>query len=177
MIRKRHPGEVRGHSKNKKPGSKHFYRRVYSGGQWDAYLFTHSVGSLLQVCCGGSYSGQVRVDLDPNAPAVNVIADALKLPLLDQSFDTVACDPIYEMVYPDRVHLQRELTRVARLRVIFKAPWIPRASGWRLQDKSLTLIGSHTCANVALMCVLDVVSLRPWRDFPKSTFRPEGSSN
>jgi hypothetical protein len=139
-----------------KPGSKLWYKPVYSGGSWNQFLLARSVGTVLQVCCGGSDVGVVRVDRDPTAYAANVIADQLALPFRDRAFDTVACDPLYELDYPNRIKLQRELARVARLRVVFKAPWVPRMSGFKLGET--VLIGSHTCANVAVMSVLDKAS-------------------
>ena len=151
----RHPGKVYGNSKGRAPGSKQYYRKVYSASRWDEFLRAHSTGSLLQVCTGGSFLGSVRVDKDPEAPAVNVRADMLKLPFLDRSFDTVACDPIYGIDFRSRVLLQRELSRVARQRIIFKAPWIPRAAGWSLQDNLSTAILSHTCANISMLSILD----------------------
>ncbi len=162
----RHPGAVYGHSKLRrrgqsplfgsvsgKPGSKLWYRPVYSGGSWNQFLLGKMIGKVLQVCCGGSDVGHVRVDRDPMAPGLNVIADQGSLPFKNQSFDTVACDPIYELDYPNRIRLQREIGRVARLRIVFKAPWIPRINGWKLEET--VLIGSHTCANVAVLSVLD----------------------
>lgn len=75
------------------------------------------------------------------------------LPLADASVDTVACDPIYGLGFPERVRLQRELSRVARRRILFKAPWIPRARGFRLSQ--VFLLASHTCQNVAVLSVLE----------------------
>lgn len=148
----RHPGAVYGHSKGAKPGEKHYYRPIYSGGKWDQYLTYHNKPPLLQVCAGGSMMGVARIDNDPEAPAVNILAEMTELPFSTGAFCSVACDPIYELDYPRRIRLQRELFRVARERVIFKAPCIPRGSGWVLVDT--TLIGSHTCANVAVLSVL-----------------------
>lgn len=150
---KRHPGAVYGASKGSRPGEKHFYRTVYSASSWDQFLKGRVVGTLLQVCCGGSLLGTMRVDRDPTAPGGNVVGDMLALPCADRAFDTVACDPIYTLQYPDRVRLQRELVRVARRRLIFKAPWIPRATGFSLRET--VLLASHTCANVAVLSVLD----------------------
>lgn len=149
----RHAGKVYGASKGKQPGSKQWYRPVYSGGKWDQFLLAESVGTLLQVCTGGSAIGDVRVDRDGTVPGVTVVADMLHLPFAACSFDTVACDPMYNLSNPDRIRLQRELARVARKRIIFKAPWIPRASGWLLVG--CVLQGSHTCANVAVLSVLE----------------------
>lgn len=162
----RHAGSVYGHSKQRRrgqsplfssvsgrPGSKLWYRPVFSGGSWNQFFLSKSYGRVLQVCCGGSDVGIARVDRDPAAYGANVLADQLSLPFRDRSFDVVGCDPLYELDYPNRVRLQREICRVARTRIVFKAPWIPRATGWRLIET--VLIGSHTCANVAVLSVLD----------------------
>lgn len=148
----RHPGKVYGRSQNKQPGSKQFYRKTFSASSWDAFLELNAVGSCLQVCCGGSTFG-VGVDIDPTVPGVKVVADMRALPFRDKSFDTVACDPMYNLGNPDRIHLQRELARVGRQRILFKAPWIARATGWSLAETML--LASHTCANVAVLSRLD----------------------
>ena len=38
--------------------------------------------------------------------------------------------------------------------LIFKAPWVPRGRGWKLQDPVMGIF-SHTFANVAILAVLD----------------------
>lgn len=149
----RDSGAVYGHSQGAAPGSKHWYRPVFSGSSWDQFLGLHAIAPVLQVCCGGSSFGLARVDCDHSVPGVNVCGDMTALPFRSGSFPTVCCDPMYALTYPDRIHLQRELTRVASRRVIFKAPWIPRATDWDLVE--MMLIGSHTCANVAVMTVLE----------------------
>jgi len=146
-------GWIAGHSKGKAPGRQAWYRSVFSGGKWDQFLAGHCIGTCLQVCCGGSRFGVARIDLDPSVPGVNVVADMLRLPFADEAFDTVCCDPMYHLLNPARVHLQRELTRVAKRRVLFKAPWIMRATGWQLIET--VLMASHTCANVAVLSRLD----------------------
>lgn len=126
---------------------------MYTIKAWDDFLRLWAVGTLAQVCCGASKIGDVRIDIDPKAPGVDVVADMLTLPLADASVDTVACDPIYGLGFPERVRLQRELSRVARRRILFKAPWIPRARGFRLSQAFL--LASHTCQNVAVLSVLE----------------------
>ena len=161
----RHPGQVYGHSKVRKrgkldnasaataPGQKHFYRPVWSFSKWDEFVETRTIGRLIQVCTGASRLGEVRVDLDRSAPAVNVVSDFRQLPFRDSSSDMAACDPPYEIQYPHRIGLQRELARVSRKRVLLKAPWIMRARGWWLIET--VLLAAHTCANVAVLSVLD----------------------
>ena len=151
----RHPGQVYGASKGRRPGEKHWYRPVWSFSKWDEFVETRSDGEIIQVCTGGSALGGVRVDLDRQAPGVNVVADFRALPFPNDSIDTVACDPPYSIGHPDRIRLQREIVRVARKRVLFKAPWIPRATGWRAIE--MVLLGSYTCANVAVLSVLECV--------------------
>lgn len=153
IHKKRKVGEVYGHSKGKAPGSKLFYRRVWSGGKWDEFVETRSIGKLLQVCCGASLLGLARADLDPEAPAANLRADMIRLPFASDTFDTVACDPPYGIPMPQRVHLQRELARLAKRRILFKGTWIPRATGWTMGET--VLIGSHTCQNIGVLSVLD----------------------
>ena len=137
------------------PGSKHFYRPVWSGGKWDEFVVSRSRGVLLQVCCGASHLGIARVDLLTEAPAVNLRADMVRLPFQDDTFDTSACDPPYGIAMPMRVHLQRELFRVTRQRLLFKGTWIPRGRGWKLAEA--VLVGSHTCQNIGIMSVVDSV--------------------
>ena len=150
----RHPGAVYGHSKGSAAGQKHRYRQVYTGGRWSEFLRHWRQGRLLEVCCcGASRQAPVRVDRDLEAPAVNLVADQVALPFSDRAFDTVACDPIYGLGMPQRIHLQRELSRVAARRLIFKATWIPRAAGWRLVET--VLIAPETCGNVGVLSVLD----------------------
>ncbi len=141
-------------STGSQPGSKQYYKPVYSASNWNEFLRGHCIGTLLQVCCGGSHEGAVRVDLDPAAPGLTVRGNMLRLPFRGRSFDTVACDPIYGIDLLRRVSLQRELLRVARRRLIFKAPWVPRGRGWKLQDPVMGIF-SHTFSNVSILAILD----------------------
>jgi hypothetical protein len=149
----RHLGRVYGHSTGAAPGQKQFYRHIYTIAAWDDFVRLFAIGTLVQVCAGGSRLGIARIDLDPRAPGANVIGDAFRLPLRDHSVDTIACDPMYNLGFDRRVHLQRELARVARRRILFKAPWIPRARRFRLIE--IFLLASHTCQNVAVLSVLE----------------------
>lgn len=152
----RHRGSVYGHSTDRAPGSKHLYRPTWSGGKWNEFVATRSIGRLLQVCCGGSRMGIARVDIERTVPGVNVVSSAFVLPFGNGAFDTVACDPRYGWTYMERVRLQRELARVALRRILFKAPWIPRATGWKLVET--VLVASETCANVAVLSSLHCIA-------------------
>lgn len=140
-------------SEGVRPGLKHFYRPTWTVPAWDEFVLGHALGTIVQVCPGGSMLGIARIDVTDKAPGMNVKGSALSLPIRSESIDTVACDPPYEMGFPLRVVMQRELFRVARQRVIFKAPWIPRGSGWDL--KVTVLLCSHTCQNVAILSMLE----------------------
>lgn len=153
MSPRRHAGAVYGASKGKAAGSKHYYRRVWSASRWDEFLDSRSIGSLLQVCTGASRRGAVRVDFLRDAPGVTVVASFSALPFPSGSFDTVAVDPPYQIGHPDRIRLQREAARIARVRILFKAPWLPRASGFHLVET--VLLASHTCANIAVLSVIE----------------------
>lgn len=78
----------------------------------------------LHVCCGKSLLGDVRFDSDEsNRP--DVIGDAATLPFEDESFESVLCDPPYNGKFQWNHDLLKELSRVARRRIIFQHWFIP----------------------------------------------------
>lgn len=157
----RHHGKFYIASTGSKPGQKQYYKPVYSASNWNEFVIANAKGKLLQVCCGASFEGSVRVDRDRGAPSVNVLADMLRLPFANNSFDTIACDPIYDINYLKRISLQRELFRVARQLVIFKAPWVLRGAGWKPREPVMGIF-THTCGNVSILSVLEAL---PQEDF------------
>lgn len=96
------------------------------------------VGSCLHVCCGKSTIGDLRVDLfDETA---DVKADAAKLPIEDQQFDTVLCDPPYNGKLQWNHDLLVELARVAKRRIIFQHWFMPGdMKGRYKKDHSFTI--------------------------------------
>lgn len=78
-----------------------------------------SRGLTLNVCCGTDHSGNVRVDVDKRF-LPDVIADLRHLPFRDDVFDTVICDPPFQMF--NKFAWKDELARVAKKRVILSAP-------------------------------------------------------
>lgn len=78
----------------------------------------------LHVCAGLSPLGDVRLDNDPNNKP-DVLGDASKLPFEDESFESVLCDPPYNGQFQWNHDLLKELSRVARKRIIFQHWFIP----------------------------------------------------
>jgi ubiquinone/menaquinone biosynthesis C-methylase UbiE len=84
------------------------------------------VGYTLNVPCGASKLGDVRVDLDPVDANVRM-ADMKNLPFETNTFDTVISDPPWKLGFYDRFRQFFELVRVAKPdgRIILNAYWIP----------------------------------------------------
>lgn len=90
----------------------------------EEFIQTLLIPQSLHVCCGKSKLGDVRLDFDPdNNP--DILADASKLPLADESFDSVLCDPPYNGKFQWNHDLLSELSRVARKRIIFQHWFMP----------------------------------------------------
>jgi hypothetical protein len=80
-------------------------------------------GCTLHVCSGMSPLGDCRVDLFQDA--VDVRADACRLPFAPQSWDTVLIDPPYNGIFQWNHDMLAELARVARQRIIFQHWFAP----------------------------------------------------
>jgi len=78
-------------------------------------------GFSLNVCCGTSNLGDVRVDIDPKVYP-DVIADMHHLPFRKMSFDTVICDPPFKEYF--NVGWVMDLKDLARQRVILSTPQV-----------------------------------------------------
>jgi len=83
----------------------------------EEYLRERLVGTTLHVCPGKSMLGDVRIDLFEDA---DIKADAARLPVADNSFDTVLIDPPYNGKFQWNHDMLNELHRVARKRIIFQ---------------------------------------------------------
>jgi len=68
-------------------------------------------GSVLHVCSGDSKIGSVRIDLYKSA---DIKADMYHLPIRPQSFDTIVCDPPWNIPYHKRHRLLFELRDVLK---------------------------------------------------------------
>lgn len=89
----------------------------------EQFIQTKFVGKTLHVCCGKSMIGDLRLDMfDETA---DIKSDAASIPLKDESFDTVLCDPPYNGKLQWNHDLLKELSRVAKKRIIFQHWFIP----------------------------------------------------
>jgi 16S rRNA G966 N2-methylase RsmD len=99
-------------------------------------------GYTANICCGKSYIGDVRVDVDPeNDP--DVIADVHNLPFADCTFDTVYVDPPFSLYGYQDGYWPREAWRITRKRLILTCPLkrvnLPRAANkawWVIEPKA-----------------------------------------
>lgn len=107
-------------------GTSHLYTvtKVLWSDSIQDFLQTLFIGQTLHVCCGKSLLGDMRFDLDVgNNP--NVICDAARLPIDENSFDTTLCDPPYNGKFQWNHDLLSELARVTSKRLIFQHWFIP----------------------------------------------------
>ena len=85
-------------------------------------------GYTLHVCCGDSQLGDVRIDLEKQA---DVKASMHNLPIRPETFDTVVCDPPWELAYHLRGRVLRQLRDSLKPggRLIFNCFWFPKTRG------------------------------------------------
>ena len=86
-------------------------------------------GYSLNVCCGLSELGDVRVDMDPKDFGV-AKADMKDLSFDSNIFDTVFSDPPWKIGFYDRFRPFFEMVRVAKVGglIMLNAYWIPTAA-------------------------------------------------
>jgi hypothetical protein len=91
-------------------------------------------GTVLHVCSGESELGDVRIDLSKKA---TVKASMFYLPVRPGSFDTVLCDPPWELPYHLRGKVLRQLRDAIKPggRLIFNCFWFPRTRGLFIEEK------------------------------------------
>lgn len=107
-------------------GTEHLYTvdKILWPNAVESYLQEQLVGSSLHLCCGASKLGDVRLDADPKH-SPDIVGDASKTGLKDQSFDTVLCDPPYNGIFRWNHDMLSELSRLARKRIIFQHWFVP----------------------------------------------------
>ncbi len=84
----------------------------------ERWLQHMSVGSTLNVCCGSSRVGNVRVDIDPTANRTEE-GDLFNLRFQPLAFDTVICDPPFSLF--SRFDWINNLSKIARRRFLLAA--------------------------------------------------------
>ena len=81
----------------------------------EKWLRSMVIGTSLNVCCGKSFVGDVRVDVDRNTNRTEE-GDLFKLRFPYLSFDTVICDPPFS--YYNKFGWIRRLSYLARKRLL-----------------------------------------------------------
>lgn len=81
----------------------------------ERWLGKMAIGRTLNVCCGMSKVGEVRVDIDPNTNRTQM-GDLFDLGFATRSFDTVICDPPFQ--YFNRFKWLLKLSDIADKRII-----------------------------------------------------------
>jgi hypothetical protein len=119
-------------------------------------------GYSLNVPCGKSTLGDVRLDINPNLTQKEIYdMFKQKLPYADNTFDTVISDPPWSISLFKRPKLFFELVRVTKLggKIIYNALWIPRSNCTKLEK---TLIRqSNQFTNVSIISIFIKIAPTP----------------
>jgi len=114
---------------NPKKNARYKFRKAWS---WpedvDRKIRSLCEGFTLHVCCGESTIGDVRIDIEKQA---DIKASMYFLPIRPEAFDTVLCDPPWELPYHLRGRLLRALRDALKPggRLIFNCFWFPKTRG------------------------------------------------
>lgn len=76
------------------------------------------IGSILNVCCGKSKLGDLRIDISYNLKP-DILADAHYLPLRKLSFDTIVLDPPYS--YFNKFRWIHRIADTSKKRIVISA--------------------------------------------------------
>jgi hypothetical protein len=100
-------------------------------------------GRTLNVCCGMSRIGDIRLDIDPSTNRTQE-GNLFNLSFEPLSFDTVICDPTF--TYYNRFGWIGDLAAIARKRLLLsvdrsivrlpRAVWTPRFFGFQMQKSA-----------------------------------------
>ena len=112
-------------------GTSHLYtvKKVLWPEAIESFLQTLFIGKTLHVCSGKSKIGDIRLDL--NEYNVDIRADAVNMPLANNAYETILCDPPYNGKFQWNHDLLLELARVASRRIIFQHWFIPATPAGR----------------------------------------------
>lgn len=111
-------------------------------------------GYSLNLPCGMSKLCSIRADIDQNVKP-DVVTDMYNPNFSNNLFDTIYCDPPWNIPYDKRVPLvykQFDLLKPGGI-LIYNAPWIPNGKGFYIEKIFLT-IPTFMMGNVACITIL-----------------------
>jgi len=106
--------------------------------QIEDFIKKHIRGYSLHVCCGSSDVGDIKID--KYVQGSNIInADMLELPFKRETFDTVICDPPWELDYIKRNKLLYSLRDILKPggKLLFICLWWPKCRGLEIHSKTI----------------------------------------
>ncbi len=136
---------------NPKKNAKYKFRKAWSWpGDVEAKIKDLLEGYSLHVCCGESSIGDVRIDIEKSS---DIKASMFNLPIRPESFDTVLCDPPWELPYHKRGKLLRELRDTLKPggRMIFNCFWFPKTRGLSLDPQIWVGVPNTMWRNASLL--------------------------
>lgn len=118
----------------------------------EQFVAKHIKGYSLYVCCGKSDLGDVKVDKYVERIGVTK-ADMMNLPFKEE-FDTVICDPPWELPYHVRHRLLFNLRDALKPNgiLIFKCMWFPKCRGLEVEKICVGVPHSMWC-NASLLII------------------------
>ena len=144
---------------NPKNKAKYTFKKAWSWpGEVESKIKDLCEGRVLHVCCGDSKLGDVRVDSDSKR-GPDIVCDMFHLtehpdlkPMIGK-FDTVLCDPPWELPY----HLRGKLLRQCRDmlkpngRLIFNCFWFPKTRGLSVDPEIYVGVPHNLWRNASLL--------------------------
>jgi 16S rRNA G966 N2-methylase RsmD len=116
----------------------------------EKWLRSQAIGFSLNMPCGSSKVGSIRVDLDKTVKP-DIVADLKHPPFLPQSFDMVICDPPFN--FYNRFKWIRRIEVLAKNRLIFSSPLVSiKLRNW---SKSFHIIETAGKPMLRLFCIFD----------------------
>lgn len=127
------------------------------------FIKKHIKGRSLHVCCGSSDLGDVKVDAYVERKGI-VKADMFNLPFKEE-FDTVICDPPWELPYNVRHKLLYSLRSALKPGgiLIFNCMWFPKCRGLKVMEVFVGVPHS-TWRNASLLIISKKVN-KSMRDY------------
>ena len=118
-------------------------------------------GKSINVCCGISKLGDVKVDLEPQRKGI-IKADMNELPFEDNSFDTVISDPPWKLNFFKRQRPFFECVRICKVggRIIYNCTWRPISKYVELEKAILRT--DNNWANISAIWIFKKI-----KDIPK----------